>query len=82
MELDLPDNDGVTAMQSACAQGRFDVINMLLDAGASCAVRTKTGETALISGTLANFQDVVRPGGIAQKTVPHHTHAIYCVFER
>jgi ankyrin repeat protein len=82
VELDLPDNDGVTAMQSACAQGRFDVINMLLDAGASCAVRTKTGETALISGTLANFQDVVRPGGIAQTNSATPYTRIYCVFER
>ena len=47
VDLDVRNNDGVTALNEASERGKPECFKLLIDAGADLNVRTKKGNTAL-----------------------------------
>lgn len=57
--LDAKDDEGVTALMKAAEQGEVDVVNQLLQEGATAEIKDDEGWNALMWAALAGNQDIV-----------------------
>lgn len=60
IDVNLRDENGMTALIQASSQGHTDIVRLLLERGAAVNARTKDGWSALMEAALYDFTDIFK----------------------